>query len=556
MTGQDDQDLEAAVVDHGGKPRGSEVTNSSVAGTLDGKSNEKERLACQEDIVCVSAKKPSVSNCLRIIQSDKELLKLEGNAITRFRGQKERLVQQGAGKGMEEDQEPSLSNCLRIIQRNEIRLPGAHAIQQYDPSRTGQYSIRHERQRVAEPPPIHGAVVVAPEGEEKMDISIDNQREQGGGGEVLDAKVLTPAPPSQNGVSESQTAWLVIFAFFVLGLGLLVLLGLLLPSSGSDSTGTNSEPHKYPPFRIGLPAATVKAIQEDEDHPFSKANAWMWSDPQLRSYSIDRQWQRFHLVAFYYFAGGDQWHRKDDWLSYDTQECDWFSQHYNDSIVQYDSYAPCDGESHLIKLSLNSNNLQGPSPDFRNLFPFLQTLDVGNNLMHGPPPDAFVSTLEVYVIANNRFEGQFLGNNRFDSTNLRVVQMQNNQLYGHNYGPNFALLSNLERMDLSNNHFDEILTSNLGQCKKLTHLLGGGNRFRGTIPTEVGLITNLRQMDFSHNTKVHGPIPSELGMLTALELCNASGTAIRGPVPDAWCERIRKGQLVFEANCTLVDCCQ
>ena len=91
--------------------------------------------------------------------------------------------------------------------------------------------------------------------------------------------------------------------------------------------------------------------------------------------------------------------------------------------------------------------------------------------------------------------------------------------------------------------------------QKVTHLLGGFNRFYGTLPTQAGLLTNLLQMNFSGNTRVDGTIPSEFGLLTKLELFDSRYTAITGPVPPALCDRVAQGLLDFHANCSLVECC-
>ena len=56
------------------------------------------------------------------------------------------------------------------------------------------------------------------------------------------------------------------------------------------------------------------------------------------------------------------------------------------------------------------------------------------------------------------------------------------------------------------------------------------NNFSGLIPTELGLLSNLKELDFSFN-KLTGSIPSELGLLTYLTSINLSGNELIGTFP-------------------------
>ena len=53
---------------------------------------------------------------------------------------------------------------------------------------------------------------------------------------------------------------------------------------------------------------------------------WFNNDPNLASFSQERKAQRLALAHFFYATGGENWSNNSGWLSYGTNECDWFSK--------------------------------------------------------------------------------------------------------------------------------------------------------------------------------------------------------------------------------------
>ena len=66
---------------------------------------------------------------------------------------------------------------------------------------------------------------------------------------------------------------------------------------------------------------------------------------------------------------------------------------------------------------------------------------------------------------------------------------------------------------------------------KVTNLKLGGNLLRGSIPSELGLLTDLRWLYLPDN-QLQGGIPTELGNLTKLRRLDLSGNQLRGETPD------------------------
>ena len=272
------------------------------------------------------------------------------------------------------------------------RGPGAYAIQgcpqctRHDS--TYQVSPHSSLPRTGSDDIVHEAVVCEDwEGEVTSTGADDsggfNKDTENGyvmGADVVDAKIVTDeANHSENGLC----GWMIVL-FIVFVAGLVVLLPLLLKYGGSENPDTIDNmaglPARllYPPFQDDLPIAMVNSI-EDPTHPHSFANTWIWQDPHKESYSRQRQIQRFHLASFYYITGGDNWFRNDDWLSYDVPECEWFSQHQNQSIPHYEDYPICDEDGNLLVLNLASNNLKGSFPMVTNFIDTLRTYDISNN---------------------------------------------------------------------------------------------------------------------------------------------------------------------------------
>ena len=62
------------------------------------------------------------------------------------------------------------------------------------------------------------------------------------------------------------------------------------------------------------------------------------------------------------------------------------------------------------------------------------------------------------------------------------------------------------------------------------------NQFSGTLPTELGMMTNLTQLDLNSLPLLIGSIPLEWARLTGLGYINMSGSpSLSGIVPDNWC---------------------
>ncbi|CAB9507942.1 Leucine Rich Repeat [Seminavis robusta] len=381
--------------------------------------------------------------------------------------------------------------------------------------------------------------------------------EQGRHVEVIEGTIM---PANQQQRNALPTVGLAFAA--IVGLG--IFLALYLPlTAKSKSKGDHDHASVvvviHPPFQDGLSLPTLKAF-ENTSTPEYRANAWMWNDPNLNSYTPERQLQRYDLAWWYYITNGHNWFRNDHWLSYDVNECDWFTQAHNESILHYDKYPVCGENSTLLILNLNSNNLQGTLPVVNRFLSRMKTFDIGDNNMHGAVPTGPAGNnevMEVFIVSNNNFTGQLISGTGFKPFGVRVIKMGKNTLHGY-HAPLYHVLTKLEVVNIEGNLFglfDGKLTEAIGNSKPLREYDMSSNFFGGTIPTRLGELAALETIDVHDNADMTGQIPSELGELSSLSFLDVTRTNVSGRVPEKLCERVHIGLMEIRANCSLVECC-
>ena len=99
--------------------------------------------------------------------------------------------------------------------------------------------------------------------------------------------------------------------------------------------------------------------------------------------------------------------------------------------------------------------------------------------------------------------------------------------------PELGDLTNLERLDLSGflgYQLTGIIPPELGNLTNLETLDLSDNQLTGTIPTELGDLTNLEALNLTRN-RLTGPAPPELGSLTNLSSLALGGNELSGSIP-------------------------
>lgn len=222
----------------------------------------------------------------------------------------------------------------------------------------------------------------------------------------------------------------------------------------------------------------------------------------------------------------------------------------------------------LVDLQLNDNTIADSIPSELGLLIKLQTLDLSTNELIGSLPSEIwnLTDLRSFSMITNKLEGLIpaeLGK----LTKLEMFAVASNKLYFDGIFPSWNM-STLTNLDVSKTGITGIIpASKLSLMTGLVTLNLEINAINGTIPTEIGVLANLKFLFLSENT-LTGTIPTELAACTDLLEIRIGGNEISGVVPPVensttgLCSLRVKGQLtIFEADCGnkvkcfFPDCC-
>ena len=132
------------------------------------------------------------------------------------------------------------------------------------------------------------------------------------------------------------------------------------------------------------------------------------------------------------------------------------------------------------------------------------------------------------------------------------------KLYLHGSGLSGAIptqlgsLTALTELNLSWNRLSGAIPTQLGSLTKLTKLYLYGNWLTGAIPTQLGSLPKLRHL-YLYANRLTGSIPPQLGSLTALETLELSGNRLTGAIPTELGNLTKLRTLALSGN-TLTGC--
>ncbi|KAL6131848.1 hypothetical protein ACLB2K_070221 [Fragaria x ananassa] len=211
----------------------------------------------------------------------------------------------------------------------------------------------------------------------------------------------------------------------------------------------------------------------------------------------------------------------------------------------------------LERLQIGFNNFGGTLPTSLSNLSTLSILHVSSNRIHGSIPARIgnlVNMKQLYLADN-----MFTGNIPIDIgklSGLGRLKLDYNRLSG-SLPSSLRNLTTLVLLELQRNTFSGTIPASLGECHSLLWLdLSGNyftgeippqviglqslsiylylseNRLSGSLPLEVGKLTNLGHFDVSYN-KLSGNLPSSLGSCQSLEVLLLQGNFFDGPLPSA-----------------------
>ena len=108
-------------------------------------------------------------------------------------------------------------------------------------------------------------------------------------------------------------------------------------------------------------------------------------------------------------------------------------------------------------------------------------------------------------------------------------------------------LTQLQQLDLTNNQLEGELPEEIGQLAQLTVLELTDNQLNGEIPQAIGQLTQLQYLDISENQLV-GEIPLEINLLTKLEFLILYDNQLAGKIPSEIGQLIKLKALILNNN--------
>ena len=118
--------------------------------------------------------------------------------------------------------------------------------------------------------------------------------------------------------------------------------------------------------------------------------------------------------------------------------------------------------------------------------------------------------------------------------NTTELNLSSNQLTG-SIPPEIGNLTNLRDLRLSSNQLTGSIPPEIENLTKLTILILSNNEFTGEIPSEIGNLTNLTNLRLEYN-QLTGSIPSEMGNLINLEYFRLDHNDFTGLLPENLCD--------------------
>jgi Leucine-rich repeat (LRR) protein len=96
-------------------------------------------------------------------------------------------------------------------------------------------------------------------------------------------------------------------------------------------------------------------------------------------------------------------------------------------------------------------------------------------------------------------------------------------------------IENTTELKLGHNELSGSIPSEIGNLTNLERLYLYDNQLTGSIPPEIGNLTNLTYLNL-HDNQLTGSIPSEIGNLTNLTYLSLHDNQLTGEIPESICD--------------------
>lgn len=208
----------------------------------------------------------------------------------------------------------------------------------------------------------------------------------------------------------------------------------------------------------------------------------------------------------------------------------------------------CDGQGEIRTLKLASNNLVGVIPTEIGLLTVMTYLTLAGNDLSGVIPTELgnCAQLAFFSLADNELQGNVpteiaqlpiaklvIHGNKLSGAFPAVIAQMPSLTHFHMFDNDFTSLpattygANIQVIRFENNKLTSIPKEIF--TPTLTNVRLQFNQITGSIPTEIGLATNLLEL-FVHNNQLTGSIPTQIGN-TAISRLWAANNQISGSLP-------------------------
>ncbi|KAK4725714.1 hypothetical protein R3W88_030631 [Solanum pinnatisectum] len=179
----------------------------------------------------------------------------------------------------------------------------------------------------------------------------------------------------------------------------------------------------------------------------------------------------------------------------------------------------------LKVLSLRSNKLHGSITTLmsQNLFPQLRMLDLSSNAFTKNLPMSLFQQLKAMRTVDQTMNAPSdKGDRNYQDSVVVVTKGLELEVV--------RILFLYTTIDLSNNKFEGLIPTIMGDIIALRVLNISHNRLEGHIPSSFGSLSSVESLDLSSNHLV-GEIPAQFASLTSLEVLNLSYNHLKGCIP-------------------------
>ncbi|XP_058088670.1 probable LRR receptor-like serine/threonine-protein kinase At3g47570 isoform X2 [Magnolia sinica] len=195
---------------------------------------------------------------------------------------------------------------------------------------------------------------------------------------------------------------------------------------------------------------------------------------------------------------------------------------------------------HLRWISLGGNQFTGPIPISLSNASSLENFNIFNNSFSGPVPANIgsLSSLYRFTIGMNQLgsrEGDDLSflTSLTNCTNLEVIAASINNLSGQLPGSIANLSTQLNILFLRDNKIFGVIPKGIENLVSLYALSLRENSLKGTLPDAIGKLKKLQALALSRN-KFSGQIPPSIGNITRLSILFLDENDFHGSIPSSF----------------------